>query len=266
MLILVASKPNIKVNIMSNSTVQFTHLDYLKLGAELQRLERIDIISVLSSKHSTFKVAGEQWLNGCIMVSRNNHTEISNQFAKIALDMDGSVFVIHAYLDQVENGLIKVLDVLTKMSKIDVSPKSPKPPVTLGGGTRTTTSTTILPPRGGNGYRKGYKDIHRILDAHLLSKDDVNAMSALNVDIRSYVKLEGGTYTDPLSDVIIRTDGYNVIIEADTFSVLLNARRASGHATPYANLSYIDARNEEDVAEVARVLHAINNLIKKRKA
>ena len=92
------------------------------------------------------------------------------------------------------------------------------------------------------------------------------ALSALNVDIRKYANLEGGSYTDPLSDVIIRVDGYEVIIEADTFSLQLNAKRTSGHATPYASLSYIDARNEEDVSEVSRVLHAINNLIKKRKS
>lgn len=265
MLILMAIMPNIKENIMSNSTVQFTHIDYLKLGAELQRLNRLDIIDVLGNKQGTFKVSGEQWLNGCIMVSRNNHTEISNQFAKIALDMDGGVFVIHAYLDQVENGLIKTLDVLTQMTKVDTAPKAIKSPVTLGG-TRTTVVKTILPPRSGNGYRKGYDAIRNIIEPHLLSKDDMVALSALNVDIRKYANLEGGSYTDPLSDVIIRVDGYEVIIEADTFSLQLNAKRTSGHATPYAALSYIDARNEEDVSEVSRVLHAINNLIKKRKS
>lgn len=250
---------------MSNLTVQFTHVEYLKLGAELQRLDRIDVIEVLSTKQGTFKVTGEQWLNGCIMVSRNNHTEISNQFAKIALDMDGSVFVIHAHLDQVENGLIKVLDALTEMTKANAAPKVIKPPVTLGG-TRTTVVKTILPPRSGNGYRKGYDAIRSIVEPHLLSKDDMAALSALNVDIRKYVNLEGGTYTDPLSDVIIRVEGYMVIIEADTFSLQLSAKRTSGHATPYATLSYIDARNEEDVSEVCRVLHALNNLIKKRKS
>lgn len=122
-----------------------------------------------------------------------------------------------------------------------------------------------IPLRIPKGRRKSYSEIHETLDDYILSDGDYSVLPVMNADILGCLKLEGGVYIDELTSVQVTNEGFDVIVTADKWKIILDAKRKSGHKTVYGQLSSMDEKYTDDLRTVSSVLHALNNLYKKHK-
>ena len=127
-----------------------------------------------------------------------------------------------------------------------------------------TKDLSAIPFRETYGWRKSYSELHDILDDYLLDAGDVSVLPVINADLLDTLKLEGGVYVDTLTDVEVTYEGYNIIVCGEAWKVNLSASVRNGRYTVYSSLASIDERYHSDLREVAKVLHALNNLYKKR--
>lgn len=122
-----------------------------------------------------------------------------------------------------------------------------------------------LVQRSTYGWKKSYKELREILDDYILDAGDVSVLPVMNADLLDYLKLEGGVYVDGLTEVQVTYDGRDIIVCADQWKIILSAARRNGRYTVYSAVASTDANYVDDVRELAKVLHALNNLYKKHK-
>lgn len=198
--------------------------------------------------------------------------------------------------DVVANGLLPVLKTIRKHNIIDTSVDDTRNYVSIGGNNPTSlidafTSVmrTTMPPseevvkpsvakplkkyeviknsadyplRGTYGWRKSYDELHEVLDDYILEATDLAVLPVINADILGCLKLQGGVYVDPLTEVQITYEGQDIIVCVDTWKVILSAKCRNGRYTVYSGTASADANYPDDLRELAKALHALNNLYK----
>ena len=115
------------------------------------------------------------------------------------------------------------------------------------------------------GWKKSYKELRDILDDYILDASDIAVLPVVNADLLDYLKLEGGVYIDGLTEVQVTYEDRDITVCADQWKIILSAKHRNGRYTIYSTVSSTDASHPEDVRELAKVLHALNNLYKKYK-
>lgn len=114
--------------------------------------------------------------------------------------------------------------------------------------------------RPAQGWRKSYAQLREILEDYIFDESDYAVLPVMNADILGYLKLAGGIYVDPLTDVQVTHEDHQITVVADDWKIVFNAKQRSGLYAIYGMLSSIDARYHTDLMGVAKVMHALNNL------
>ena len=114
--------------------------------------------------------------------------------------------------------------------------------------------------RPSQGWKKSYAQLREILEDYVLDESDYAVLPVMNADMLGYLKLAGGIYVDPLTDVQITHENHQITVVADDWKIVFNAKQRSGQYAIYGMLSSIDARYHTDLMGVAKVMHALNNL------
>lgn len=122
-----------------------------------------------------------------------------------------------------------------------------------------------LPVRAAKGFRKSYAEIRDVLEDYILEQGDFAVLPVMNADMLIYLKNEGGTYVDPLTEVQVTHENRRFTVCTNDFKIEYDATVRSGHKSIYGQLSSMDEKYASDLHEVAKVLHALNNLYKKYK-
>lgn len=176
----------------------------------------------------------------------------------------------------VKEGLIPILEAIAKMVSTDftvdlVKSKS----VTIEPDYTDTPVDVVARPRPkhqlikvvsdykdrpAQGWRKSYAQLREILEDYIFDESDYAVLPVMNADILGYLKLAGGIYVDPLTDVQVTHEDHQITVVADDWKIVFNAKQRSGLYAIYGMLSSIDARYHTDLMGVAKVMHALNNL------
>lgn len=128
-----------------------------------------------------------------------------------------------------------------------------------------TRDPSKLPHRESQGWRKSYGEIREILEDYILDETDFAVLPVMNADLLNYLKLEGGTYVDPLSEIELTYTGHTLIACGDKWKMEFNAKIRNGMYAVYGLVSSIDERYTDDLHEVSKVIHALSNLYKLHK-
>lgn len=115
------------------------------------------------------------------------------------------------------------------------------------------------------GWKKSYKELRDILDDYILDESDIAVLPVVNADLLDYLKLEGGVYVDGLTEVQVTYEDRDITVCADKWKIILSAKHRNGRYTIYSAVASTDASHTDDVRELAKVLHALNNLYRKYK-
>lgn len=250
---------------MTNLNV-LNQTDLIAVGIELGKNATSEVASLFYNKLEMKTLIQDTWVNGCIAIYKGTNIEVSNPNAKVIISQEGELSIHSFNRLHMQDGIMTVLEVVQSLRVVKVSAKeyftSGIPVTNPEVEHKRLPLTSVLPARAGKGRRKAYLDVTRILSKHLLNTTDIDALKFPNVEIYQIVNKMGGTYTDPLTDVIVRCgEDRVVIVESDTWSLTLPARRTGGANVPYTLFASVDARDVTDLQEIANVLHTLTTIV-----
>lgn len=117
--------------------------------------------------------------------------------------------------------------------------------------------------RPSQGWKKSYAQVREILEDYVLDEGDYAVLPVMNADMLGYLKLAGGVYVDPLTDVQLTYTDRQLTAVADDWKIVFNAKTRNGQYAIYGMLSSIDERYSTDLRGIAKVMHALKNLYDK---
>lgn len=239
----------------------------------------IDNLVVLTSKDLELRINTRFWINNDALTTDFTSDAVIDSFVKM-LSILSSYVTTPDESGVVRNGILLFGKHVPSKSITDSELSEPEqmtivelPPakVTPGHVARPTPSIdrirdeTKLPLRTPRGLRKSYAEIRAIMEDYVLEANDYVALPVMNADMLSYLKMEGGVYVDPLTEVQITYKGMYITVCTASFKIEFDATKRTGHKAIYGQMSSLDENHPKDLQEVANVLHALSNLYKKHK-
>lgn len=233
-----------------------------------------------------------QWIEGVYVYAKLNPYTIVLSTPVLEVTVEDRFYVNLKTTDVIEtaviNGLLPILKAMSKLTKsstvieFDMSGIERNGKSIFGNTVPTPTSSlelvaapkaksvatrdpSKLPHRESQGWRKSYGEIREILEDYILDETDFAVLPVMNADLLSYLKLEGGTYVDPLSEIELTYTGHTLIACGDKWKMEFNAKIRNGMYAVYGLVSSIDERYTDDLHEVSKVIHALSNLYKLHK-
>lgn len=233
-----------------------------------------------------------QWIEGVYVYSKLNPYTIVLSTPVLEVTVEDRFYVNLKTTDVIEtaviNGLLPILKAMSKLAKsstvieFDMSGIERNGKSIFGNTVPTPTSSlelvaapkaksvatrdpSKLPRRESQGWRKSYGEIREILEDYILDETDFAVLPVMNADLLSYLKLEGGTYVDPLSEIELTYTGHTLIACGDKWKMEFNAKIRGRMYAVYGLVSSIDERYTDDLHEVSKVIHVLSNLYKLHK-
>lgn len=246
----------------------------------------------ISPKQITLPSNDGQWIEGVYVYSKPDPYAIVLSTPVLEVTVSDKFYVNLKPSDVIEtaviNGLLPILRAMSKLTKsepvieFDMSGIERNGKSIFGNTVPTPTSSlelvaapkaksvatrdpSKLPHRESQGWRKSYGEIREILEDYILDETDFAVLPIMNADLLSYLKLEGGTYVDPLSEIELTYEGHTLIACGDKWKMEFNAKIRNGMYAVYGLVSSIDERYTDDLHEVSKVIHALSNLYKLHK-
>lgn len=233
-----------------------------------------------------------QWIEGVYVYSKLNPYTIVLSTPVLEVTVSDKFYVNLKPSDVIEtaviNGLLPILRSMSKLTKsepviefdmsgIERNGKSifgdtvptPTSSPQLVAAPRSKSVATKMPSRIPNrepkGHRKSYSEIRDILEDYILDESDFAVLPIMNADLISYLKLQGGTYVDTLTEVEL-THKENVLVAcADKWKIQFKGQIRNGMYAVYGQVCSLDERYTEDLHELSKVIHALSNLYKLHK-
>lgn len=246
----------------------------------------------ISPKQIDLPTPDGKWIEGVYVYAKLNPYTIVLSTPVLEVTVSDKFYVNMKPSEVVEpaviNGLLPILKAMSKLVKSKPLINSSVPGIerngrAIFGNTVPTPISTVelvaapkpktvatkdpseFPNRESKGRRKSYGEIRDILEDFILDETDFDILPIMNADLISYLKLEGGTYVDPLTEVEL-THNKNVLVAcADNWKMEFKGKIRNGMYAIYGQVSSIDEHYTDDLQEVSKVLHAISNLYKLHK-